>query len=64
MGWGHSSCQQSTHIAMEAGVKRLALFHHAPGRSDDDEDKLLEETRAIANGIDVIAAQEGMRVEV
>jgi ribonuclease BN (tRNA processing enzyme) len=55
-------------LALEAGVERLALFHHAPDRSDDALDALLEETRAeVARRgapLDVIAAAEGMTVEV
>jgi len=33
-GWGHSSWEQAVGVAEQAGVKRLALFHHDPGHND------------------------------
>jgi ribonuclease BN (tRNA processing enzyme) len=33
-GWGHSSWEQAVEVAEQAGVKRLALFHHDPEHSD------------------------------
>ncbi len=44
-GWGHSSFTQAVHLAEEAGVKRLYLFHHAPERSDDELSRILEQLR-------------------
>lgn len=35
-GWGHSTVEQAVDLATSAGVKRLALFHHAPDRADSD----------------------------
>jgi ribonuclease BN (tRNA processing enzyme) len=67
-GWGHSTVGDALGLALEAGVERLALFHHAPDRSDDAVDALLEETRAevARRGVplEVIAAAEGMTLEV
>ncbi len=34
-GWGHSSWEQAVHVALEAKVGRLALFHHDPDHDDD-----------------------------
>lgn len=34
-GWGHSRVRQVCDLAAAAGVKRLALFHHDPARSDE-----------------------------
>ncbi|NNM31617.1 MAG: MBL fold metallo-hydrolase [Gemmatimonadetes bacterium] len=34
-GWGHSTVEQAVELAMSAGVRRLALFHHAPDRTDE-----------------------------
>ena len=62
--WGHGTPRHALEICREAKAKKLVLFHHAPGRNDDQQDELLEETRAIAGSVEVIAAQEGMRVEV
>lgn len=61
--WGHGTPRHALSVASDAGAKRLVLFHHAPGRSDADQDKVLEETRAIARGVEVLSAREGMRVE-
>ncbi len=33
-GWGHSSWEQAVEVAVEAKVKRLALFHHDPEHDD------------------------------
>jgi len=33
-GWGHSSWEQAIEVAEQAGVKRLALFHHDPEHND------------------------------
>ena len=33
-GWGHSSWEQAVAVAEQAGVKKLALFHHDPEHTD------------------------------
>ena len=33
-GWGHSSWEQAVEVAEQAGVKKLALFHHDPEHDD------------------------------
>ena len=33
-GWGHSSWEQAAEVAIQAGVRRLALFHHDPEHND------------------------------
>ena len=35
-GWGHGDWSQSARFAADCGAKRLWLFHHKPGRSDED----------------------------
>lgn len=35
-GWGHSDWSQCARFAAGCGAKRLWLFHHKPGRSDDE----------------------------
>lgn len=39
-GWGHSTWQEGVRLQRRAGVKTLALAHHAPDRTDDDIDAL------------------------
>jgi phosphoribosyl 1,2-cyclic phosphodiesterase len=62
-GWGHSAAPAAVDLALEAGVRRLVLFHHRPERSDAEVDALLAECRerAAAGGgaLEVLAASEG-----
>jgi phosphoribosyl 1,2-cyclic phosphodiesterase len=61
--WGHSTPEDALEIALAAGAKQVALFHYAPERSDDDQDAILETTRAVAGAsIDVIAAKEHLEL--
>lgn len=64
--WGHGTPKHALDVMGEAKAKKLVLFHHAPGRTDDDQDKLTAETKEIAakQGIEVVSAMEGMRVEL
>jgi CheY-like chemotaxis protein len=41
VGWGHSPMEYVVDAAAEAGVKRLALFHHDPAHSDAELDQLV-----------------------
>jgi phosphoribosyl 1,2-cyclic phosphodiesterase len=38
--WGHSSFEHAIAAANRAGVKKLALFHHDPDRTDEQVDEL------------------------
>jgi ribonuclease BN (tRNA processing enzyme) len=63
--WGHCTVDYALHIAAEAGVRRLALFHHDPGHDDDFVDFLVHQIREKAKGTsvqEVIAASEGLTV--
>ncbi len=35
IGWGHSTWQEGVRLCKQAGVKQLAIFHHAPDHNDD-----------------------------
>ena len=64
-GWGHSSAEEATRFALEAGVGHLVLFHHHPDRSDDEIDEMLRRCREIAGEeMDISAAFEGMTLQV
>jgi ribonuclease BN (tRNA processing enzyme) len=43
-GYGHSTWQRAVRLCWAAGVARLALFHHAPERTD----KALAELESLA----------------
>ncbi len=62
--WGHSRPDDAIEIAREANVKQLCLFHHAPMRSDDDNDKILAHYRAQLAGdkLKLISAFEGLEI--
>jgi phosphoribosyl 1,2-cyclic phosphodiesterase len=62
--WGHSTPVDAMEIASEAGARSLALFHHAPARSDDELDRILAECKRSAKRLDVIAAKEGLEVDL
>src|SRR6516164_738484 len=46
--YGHSRPSDALLICQEAGASRLALFHHAPERSDAEVDAILAETKDAA----------------
>ena len=42
-GWGHSSMADMARLGAEAGVGQTLLLHYAPGRTDDELDRLAKE---------------------
>ena len=61
-GWGHSSWEQAVAVAEQAGVKRLALFHHDP---DHDDAFLLRQERECRQRFpDSFFAREGMEISL
>jgi phosphoribosyl 1,2-cyclic phosphodiesterase len=57
-GWGHGSWDQCARLAARAGVARLWLFHHKPGRSD--REVVAIERAAQAHHPGARAAREGV----
>lgn len=68
MGWGHSCYLDTVEVAINARVKRLALFSHDPMHDDEAVDKKLAHSRAVAeerkSPIQVIAAMEGQVIDL
>jgi phosphoribosyl 1,2-cyclic phosphodiesterase len=62
--WGHCTVDYAVDVAIKAGVKALALFHHDPSRSDADLDRLAAaaKARGVNSGVEVFAAAEGMSI--
>jgi phosphoribosyl 1,2-cyclic phosphodiesterase len=62
---GHASVEYAVALARAAGARRLALFHHAPDRTDDELDRILEQVRLCGpDGPDVLAAAEGLTLDL
>jgi phosphoribosyl 1,2-cyclic phosphodiesterase len=63
-GWGHSTYLAATEFALEAGVRRLGLFHHDPRHSDRDVDRFERESRRLIRRrhgtMGCFAVKEGM----
>jgi len=68
--WGHSSNVVGVELCQQAGARRLALFHHEPVNDDAAIENLwreamrLEEITRRGDGLDVIAAYDGLEIEV
>jgi len=61
-GWGHSSWEQAIEVAKQAGVKKLALFHHAPEHTD--EFLLHMEKECQKRFSKAFLAREGMKIKL
>lgn len=62
--WGHSTPEYALEVARASGAKRLVLFHHDPSHSDEWVRRTEADiaAQAAADGIEVIAAYEGLRL--
>lgn len=57
-GWGHSTWQEGTRLAREAGVRQVILFHHDPWHNDQTMLEIGRKARAEFE--DTIVATEGL----
>jgi DNA-binding response OmpR family regulator len=67
-GWGHSTIDYATDVAIAAKARRLALFHHDPAHDDQQVAQLekyaRERAQAAGSKLEIFAAAEGMSVEL
>lgn len=67
-GWGHSAISHTIDFAKLAGARRLLLFHHDPGHTDEECDLLLSEAKRLwlpcGESDDVASAQEGAEIDL
>ena len=63
--WGHSTPRDAVISCKDAGVKKLALFHHAPEHSDAHVGAMLADAMDFAgNDLEVIGAAERITVHL
>ena len=68
--WGHSSNVIGVELCQLAGAKRLALYHHEPANDDQAIARILEETRRLEEltredePLEIVAAYDGMEIEL
>lgn len=59
-GYGHSTWEEGVRLCEAAGVKRLVIFHHRPGRDDEDLQEL--EAAAQSRFAGAIVARSGLEL--
>jgi phosphoribosyl 1,2-cyclic phosphodiesterase len=64
IGWGHTTIEHAIEAANRAGVKKLALFHHDPDRTDEQIDEMAKTycEPGRYGETDVFFAREGMEI--
>ncbi len=64
--YGHSTPDHGLEICVEAGVRCMVLYHHAPSHDDDMMDDLAARYREIghAAGVDIVTAREHLVLKV
>ena len=60
-GFGHSTVEYGVGLAAHAGARRLALFHHAPSRTDEALDRI---AAALDAPVDVLVGREPMELQL
>jgi len=61
-GWGHSSWKQAIESGIQAGAKKIALYHHDPYHEDSAIRDILQSAMKLHPN--VIAAREGLEVTI
>jgi phosphoribosyl 1,2-cyclic phosphodiesterase len=59
---GHATPRLALSLAREAGVRRLALFHYGPERTDAELDLAVSALAAEAGPVEVLGAKEGLEL--
>jgi hypothetical protein len=64
-GWGHSTFERALELATRADARRLCIFHHAPDRTDEELDGIVDGMNEAARGRTIVmAAAEGIGMEL
>lgn len=68
VGWGHARASTVVDLAVQAGVKQCAIFHHDPLHTDERVDAIIKEGRARAKGhgseLSLFGAREGLELRL
>lgn len=68
IGWGHSSFSATVRVALDAGVRKLILFHHDPTHDDVEMDEMAKKAQELAAKggapLSVQAAREGSEFDL
>ncbi|MGE5431036.1 MAG: MBL fold metallo-hydrolase [Syntrophomonadaceae bacterium] len=68
--WGHSTSVAGIDLAVEAGVKRIALFHHEPENNDIKLNSMLTQAQRYRRinypdaGLEILLSYEGMEIKI
>ncbi|HET9623524.1 MAG TPA: MBL fold metallo-hydrolase [Kofleriaceae bacterium] len=64
--YGHSTPDQAIEICVEAKVRRLVLYHHAPSHSDDQMDRVAADYAARGRevGLEIVTSFEGLTLQI
>ena len=62
--WGHSVYTDALHLALDAGVRRLGLYHHNQERTDQDLEEMVEDCRREVAGrlLSCFAVRQDMEI--
>lgn len=68
IGWGHPRATTVVDVAVQAQVKKLAVYHHDPMHSDIDVDELIEQCQqralSFSSPLEVFGAREGLTLKL
>jgi phosphoribosyl 1,2-cyclic phosphodiesterase len=68
VGWGHARASTAVDLAVQAGVKQLAIYHHDPMHADELIDEAIVSCRARADrfksNLVVLGAREGLELKM
>jgi phosphoribosyl 1,2-cyclic phosphodiesterase len=65
--WGHCTVEYAVHVAHEAGVKHLVLFHHDPLHGDEDMDRIAGDAGELAASVgvpEITVARDGLELHL
>jgi phosphoribosyl 1,2-cyclic phosphodiesterase len=65
--WGHSTVAYAVRVAVQAGVRRLVLFHHDPSHSDRELERMRDGARHLPGAKrlgDIVLAREGASLDL